>query len=216
MDAQKLLQLRKDVFLERCKIQIFTEYIYHGSPKTGLQEILQAEEIIAPNHGELGIPLFSTSTDDRIPGIFSEGDKSWLTFWVENLPILCLDNFHYSLTSCDGMWWDHINEHPEDEELAELLGYYKGAPELEGVELEELFPEGTLAIGLPGWEKPYESQMKESEIAFTQEGCNYLWNKIEMITLDGKELNFAEGRKILRNQQGQQPPRLALGLQKCG
>jgi hypothetical protein len=173
-----------------------------------MKEIYDRGEFVPPSHGELSIPLLSTSLNDNMLKFFSDGStQCGFGFDVEDINVLVLPPLYYALLtayeSSTDFWWEAVRKNPEHEDIAIRLHYSNGSS-VDGISpklWEDLEPAGVDAIALPGWDCQM-SYNHEAELAFNHRGCRKLWSSVTKIILHNEwhEINgINEGRWLLED-----------------
>ncbi len=177
------------------KIEPWSEcYLYHGTPVYGLISILRnGFDCLEGSHDFDGC-LFSTSSNDNVLDLFSEGDgQTGFVFSPRFKKVLVLDGFWYAAlygmsgSGAADMWNEWIKEYPEDSEWAMTIGLWDGDELAYNSEefLEKFIPKDVEAIMFPGFHP--DNFTSESEMAVTWAGLKVLDRCIERIYIRGEE-----------------------------
>jgi hypothetical protein len=210
---RRLLRLRRAHLLRTCKRLTFTGTLYHGSPLYGMEEIFNDGHFCAPEHGELSMPLFSTSLNSEMLRYFGEEGVHGFQFAVDGMEVLELSAFYQSLLcaheSNTEMWHELVELHPQAEAEARFLGYEEAERQRWGTcgaesvfsmsphDMDELLPVGVEGFALLGWNNVTQHN-HEAEIAVNENGCARLWRSVERVWVDGDEYEREEGEQVLR------------------
>ena len=197
----------KDFLLQNHTGVLSNQRLYHGTPFTGLKEMLTGG-IYGTEHGEVAeYEAFSTSLNSEVLSMFSDGDGvTGLELFVKNARVIVLDEIlTYLVTQLPG---SGISAEIEDEEAFEKFcetfnipsGNWKKTPYL---------PYGYLtSLGVDAFTYDYTWQRlqgghslgarDEHEICFIGNNISKLNQCIETIYIDGDEYGIDEKEEALR------------------
>lgn len=183
----------------------FSDTVYHGSPLSGIQEILK-HGIYGTQHGEVSeYDTFSTSLNSEMLYLFSESQSATgLEFKISNINVVVLnDTLAYLATRLAGSGISFDID--DEEEFSEFVKIYNIPIDGRG---RAYFPYDYLSsLGVDAWMYEYVYKQwdrglpsrarDESEVCFIGKGIPKLNDSIISIYIDGEEYDYSQKKEVL-------------------
>lgn len=195
-------------FINKHYVIDFSDWVYHGTPLTGLKEML-TNGIYGTGHGEVAeYDAFSTSLNSEMLAMFSDGDgETGLQFKVKNAKIVVLDDIlTYLVTQLPG---SGMTVEIDDEERFNKFvrafkiptDNWKKTPYLPYNYLSSLGVDAFMYDYVyKRWSKGHSTPMRdESEICFIGKGFDLLNKSVTNIYVNGNEYEPSEKEEALRH-----------------
>lgn len=193
-------------FLRHCKVCTLKQPVHHGTPLTGLIDMLVDGELHPQGHAELpSYEYLSVSINDNVLNLFADDDHlTGFSAYPTDLQVVRLTEAYRSL-----FFSYNIGAITKDAELIRDRWYYDQTWEHESSadnEVRRLLKAANVeSMALGGrWEQWAEefftsSWNEEAEIALTKEGCDKVWKSIDTIYIRGQEYEAKDGwKEVLR------------------
>lgn len=194
-------------FINKHYVIDFSDWVYHGTPLTGLKEML-TNGIYGTGHGEVAeYDAFSTSLNSEMLAM-SDGDgETGLQFKVKNAKIVVLDDIlTYLVTQLPG---SGMTVEIDDEERFEKFvrafkiptDNWKKTPYLPYNYLSSLGVDAFMYDYVyKRWSKGHSTPMRdESEICFIGKGFDLLNKSVTGIYVNGNKYELPEKEEALRD-----------------
>ena len=176
--------LRERFFRRACPVREVTQAVYHGSPLSGMVEIMRAERLYPMGHAELPDDKFlSVSINDNVLRLFSDGDGLTGFCSTPKLRVAHLDPFHnVAATGRSGA----VNPGDAPQSWLARLKYSDRFDDafMDGTTLRSLLHSRNchgLAFNYLKWCQFMQFHTgqwnDEAEIALTEHGCDRVWQK---------------------------------------
>lgn len=195
-----------DQLLRAERVMELSDYLYHGSPLSGLKGMLE-EGIYGQEHNEVAEHnAFSTSPNSGVLHYFSEGDgDTGLCFKIENAKVLVLDEYLTKLvTELAGSGMD---AQVEDEEAFETFCLQYKIPRRKN-DGDFYLPWGYIeSLGVDAfmyeyaynaWKRGNIRYNDECEVCFVGSAIDKLGRHIHQIWVDGNDYDLEDRVAAMR------------------
>lgn len=189
-------QLRERFFRRACPVREVSQPVFHGSPLSGMVDIMRAERLIPQGHAELPDEEFlSVSVNDNVLRLFGDDEGDGLTGFssTPRLRVAHLDPFHNAVSTARSGCRTVADI---EVKWAERLKYidHRYEPDMEGSDLRHLLRSREchgLAFTYMKWCKHMGFHTgrwnDEAEIALTEHGCDEVWKTVDCLWVGGEE-----------------------------